>query len=78
LITTRWWPAVRATRPGRCWESGPPRPEAQAALAGLRGEGIERLVMLTADNTSTARSVSRAVGIFIYARLYEYDDCVEL
>jgi Zn2+/Cd2+-exporting ATPase len=41
----------------------PPRPEARAALAGLRAEGIERLVMLTGDNASTARSVSRAVGV---------------
>jgi Zn2+/Cd2+-exporting ATPase len=41
----------------------PPRPEARSALAGLREQGIEHLVMLTGDNASTARSVARAVGI---------------
>jgi len=39
------------------------RPEAQAALAALRGAGISHLTMLTGDNAETAEAVGAAVGI---------------
>jgi Cd2+/Zn2+-exporting ATPase len=40
-----------------------PRPNAQAALAQLRGLGITRLVMLTGDNTRVAAAVASQVGL---------------
>jgi Zn2+/Cd2+-exporting ATPase len=42
------------------------RPEARTAVAGLRGSGVERVVMLTGDNDAVARSVADHVGIDEY------------
>lgn len=39
------------------------RPAASRALADLRAEGIERIVMLTGDNERAARAVSEASGV---------------
>jgi Cd2+/Zn2+-exporting ATPase len=39
------------------------RPEAAAAIAALRHNGAERIVMLTGDNDAVARSVAERVGI---------------
>lgn len=39
------------------------RPEAAAALAGLRRAGVERLVMLTGDNRQTAERIAASVGL---------------
>jgi Cd2+/Zn2+-exporting ATPase len=39
------------------------RAEAQAAVAALRRNGVERIVMLTGDNVDVARSVAERVGI---------------
>lgn len=43
--------------------SDPPRPEAAEALAQLRELGITRMVMLTGDQESAARSVCESLGI---------------
>ena len=43
-----------------------PRPEAAALLERLRATGVERVVMLTGDTESVARSVSETVGITDY------------
>ncbi len=40
-----------------------PRPEAREALAALHRLGIEHVVMLTGDNSRTARAVARELGI---------------
>lgn len=39
------------------------RPEAAAALSDLRRAGIRRTLMLTGDNTGTARAVAESLGI---------------
>jgi Cd2+/Zn2+-exporting ATPase len=39
------------------------RPEAPAALAGLRSEGIQRIVMLTGDNHVVANNIARQAGV---------------
>ncbi|MGE5517142.1 MAG: heavy metal translocating P-type ATPase [Bacteroidota bacterium] len=39
------------------------RPEAAAALAALRRAGVERLVMLTGDNSATAERIAAGLGI---------------
>ena len=39
------------------------RPEARAALDGLRRAGIQRLVMLTGDNQPTAQAIAAELGI---------------
>lgn len=39
------------------------RPEAQAAISALRSAGVRRTVMLTGDNTRTARAVGETLGI---------------
>jgi len=39
------------------------RPEAAAAIAALRAAGVERLVMLTGDNRTTAAAVAGAAGL---------------
>jgi Cd2+/Zn2+-exporting ATPase len=39
------------------------REDALQALAGLRSQGIKRIVMLTGDNPQVAGSVARAIGI---------------
>ena len=39
------------------------RPEAPAALQALREAGVTHLVMLTGDNSATARSIARQAGI---------------
>ncbi len=41
----------------------PVREEARAAVAAVRAEGIERIVMLTGDNAATARVVAAHVGV---------------
>ena len=41
----------------------PPRPEAREALSDLRRQGLDRLVLLTGDNASTARSIGEALGV---------------
>ena len=40
-----------------------PRPNARAAIAGLRAAGVRHVVMLTGDNAGTARAVAAAVGV---------------
>lgn len=40
-----------------------PRPEAQKAIASLRGLGIRRVVMLTGDNTRTAQAIARELEV---------------
>jgi heavy metal translocating P-type ATPase len=40
-----------------------PRPEAMAALADLRGLGLERQVLLTGDRAEVARRIAAALGI---------------
>lgn len=40
-----------------------PRPEARATLSALRRLGIEKIVMLSGDNSLVAASIGRAVGI---------------
>ncbi|MFP5319145.1 MAG: heavy metal translocating P-type ATPase [Acidimicrobiia bacterium] len=39
------------------------RPQAKAAMADLHGIGIDRLVMLTGDNQTTARAIGAEVGV---------------
>jgi len=39
-----------------------PRPEAPAAVADLRRQGIERVVLLTGDNDGTARAVAAVIA----------------
>ena len=41
----------------------PVRPEARDAIGALHAEGIERVVMLTGDNTDTALRVGESVGV---------------
>jgi len=41
----------------------PVRPDARPALVRLRASGIERLVMLTGDNSATAKRVGAELGI---------------
>ena len=41
----------------------PLRPNAAAAVAGLRQAGIERIVMLTGDNTAAAKAIALQAGI---------------
>lgn len=46
------------------------RPEAAAAIAQLKGMGIEAIVLLTGDNQQTATSVAQSLGIdHVYAEL---------
>jgi Cd2+/Zn2+-exporting ATPase len=46
------------------------RPEAKAAVAGLRGMGVARIAMLTGDNTAVAKVIAGEVGIEeIYSEL---------
>ncbi|MCC5838617.1 MAG: cation-translocating P-type ATPase [Opitutales bacterium] len=45
-----------------------PRPSSHAVVKSLRAQGIERLVMLTGDNTSVARRIAEKVGITEYRR----------
>jgi Cd2+/Zn2+-exporting ATPase len=40
-----------------------PRPLAKEVMTRLRAQGIERLVMLTGDNTSVARRIAEKIGI---------------
>lgn len=50
------------------------RPAAARAVACLKQLGIEQIVMLTGDNTRTARSIARQVGVDrIYAELSPED-----
>ena len=39
------------------------RPDARRAIESLHAHGIERIVMLTGDNTPTAQAIAREVGI---------------
>ena len=39
------------------------RPQAKEAFADLHGIGVERLVMLTGDNSRTAKSIAEQVGV---------------
>ena len=39
------------------------RPEAAAAIAGLRKLGIERTILLTGDNRATAEAIARELGL---------------
>ena len=41
----------------------PLRPEAEAALAALHRAGIDKTVMLTGDNRSTAAAIARSLGV---------------
>ena len=46
------------------------RPEASQAIARLRRLGVERLVMLTGDNSRTAHSIAEQIGVDqVYAEL---------
>ena len=49
------------------------RPDAAAALAALRGAGVERMVMLTGDAEAPARRISDRLGIGYRARLLPED-----
>jgi Cd2+/Zn2+-exporting ATPase len=40
-----------------------PRPQAAAAVDGLRSAGIERVVMLTGDNEGSARAIATLTGV---------------
>ncbi|MFW8745526.1 HAD family hydrolase, partial [Mesorhizobium japonicum] len=48
---------------GRVVLRDPVRPDARATVAGLRAEGIDRIVMLTGDAEPAALGVAREVGI---------------
>ena len=41
----------------------PVRPESRQALAEIRQQGIEHIVMLTGDNADTARAVAQQIGV---------------
>ncbi|HTQ38298.1 MAG TPA: cation-translocating P-type ATPase [Pirellulales bacterium] len=40
-----------------------PRQGVAEAIAQLRGQGVERIVMLTGDNTTVAKAIAREIGI---------------
>jgi len=42
------------------------RPEAEAVIAGLRGLGVERIVLITGDEDATARRLARRLGLEAY------------
>ncbi|MBE8517331.1 cation-translocating P-type ATPase [Amycolatopsis sp. H6(2020)] len=42
------------------------RPEAQEVLAGLRADGVRRIVLLTGDNPETAKAVAAELGVDEY------------
>lgn len=50
------------------------RPEATAAVAALKALGVQKVVMLTGDNTSTAKAIGQAAGVDeVYAELLPED-----
>jgi len=50
------------------------REDAEQALAGLRRQGVKRIVMLTGDNPQVAESVARTIGIDeVYSQLLPQD-----
>ncbi len=50
------------------------KPDAAAALAALKQQGVRRTVMLTGDNEETARAVAAQVGVdSVYAKLLPGD-----
>lgn len=51
-----------------------PRPEAISVIRELRGQGIQRVAMLTGDNTRVARALAQALGVdAVYAELMPED-----
>lgn len=52
------------------------RPEAAQTIKGLKGMGIEKIVMLTGDNEGTAQAMARAAQVDDYQALLLPDDKV--
>lgn len=56
-----------------------PRQEAQAAVASLKAQGVERLVMLTGDNAGVANAIAAHIGIdHVYAELLPEDKVAQV
>jgi len=55
------------------------RPNVQATLSALRQEGIQRVAMLTGDNTRTAQAIAREAGIDeVFAELAPEDKALKV
>lgn len=54
------------------------RPEARASIAALRKSGVRRILMLTGDNTGTARAVAEQLGVVEFRAELLPDDKVRI